>query len=66
MLPHTTKRRVATNLKTKNQNCQNIELYKKSDNQGVKEETFIYWWEGQRWESRGRGHAAREQTRWAR
>ena len=28
-----------TNLKTKNKNCQKIEL--KSDNQGVKEETFI-------------------------
>ena len=41
--PHTTKRRTTTNLKTKNnQNCQKIKLYgKKSDNQGVKEETFI-------------------------
>ena len=41
MPPCTTKRRKTTNLKTKNnQNCQKIKLWK-SDNQGVKEETFI-------------------------
>ena len=40
MPPCITKRRT-TNLKTKNnQNCQKIELYGKSDNEGVKEERF--------------------------
>ena len=39
--PHTTKRRTTTNLNNKNnQNCQKIKLYG-SENQGVKEETFI-------------------------
>ena len=42
-LPHTTKRKITTNLTTtkKPQNCQKIELYWKSKKQGVKEETFI-------------------------
>ena len=40
--PCTIKRGTATNLKTKNsQNCQKILTVWKSDNQGVKEETFI-------------------------
>ena len=43
MLSHTTKRRTTRNFKTSNQNCQKIKLYgRKSDNQGVKEETFVH------------------------
>ena len=38
LLPHTSKRRITTNFKTKNnQNCQKIKLHGKSDNQGVTE-----------------------------
>ena len=42
MLPHTSKRRTTTNLKTRNnQNCQKMKTVWKSDNQGVIEETLI-------------------------
>ena len=39
--PHTTKRRTTTNLKTKNPELPENQTVWKSDNQGVKEETFI-------------------------
>ena len=38
LLPHTTKRRITTNLKSiNNQKCQKIKLYGTLDNQGIKE-----------------------------
>ena len=64
LLPCTTKRRTTTNLKTKsNQNCQKIEPLWKSNNQGVKKETFIHT--GRRGgvgQPRWRGCAARQLT----
>ena len=43
LLPHTTKRKTTTNLKTKKQpELPENQTVWKSDNQGVKEETFIH------------------------
>ena len=63
LLPRTTKRRITTNLKAKNnQNCQTVW---KTHNQGVKEETFI--WSGRRGgdgQLGQRGYVTRQRVKW--
>ena len=59
MLPHTTKRRTTTNLKTKQELPENQTIWK-SDTQGVKEETFIQTdGRGRDRQLRWRGHVVR-------
>ena len=67
MLPHTTKRRITTNLKTiNNQNCQNSKLYGTLTTKELKKHSSRLVGGAEMGSQVGREHRTRRQTVWTR